>query len=59
MAELDDSMGLQFISMIQDLEVAAQIRVDVLTVEQARNLEKKFGYVILGKAKPLYERTAR
>lgn len=40
MVELDDSMGLQFISMIQDLEDAAQTRVDILTVEQARNLEK-------------------
>lgn len=58
MVELDDSMGLQFISMIQDFENAAQVRVDVLTVEQARNLEIKFGYVILGKAKLIYERTA-
>lgn len=58
MVELDDSMGLQFISMIQDLEDAAQTRVDVITVDQARNLEKKYGYVILGKAKPIYERIA-
>jgi hypothetical protein len=43
--------------MIQDLEDAAQTHIDVLTVEQACNLEKKFGYVILGKAKPIYERT--
>jgi len=39
MVELDDSMGLQFISMIQDFEDAAQVCVDVLTVEQACNLE--------------------
>ena len=58
MVELDDLMGLQYISMIQDLEDAAQTRVDVLTVEQARNLEKKYGYVILGKARPIYERIA-
>jgi predicted nucleotidyltransferase len=56
--ELDGSIGLQFIAMIQDIEKAVGTQVDVITLHQAEDLEKKFGYDILRKAKPVYERPA-
>ena len=56
MVELQAAMGLQFISMIQDIEKAMGIDVDIITIKQARELEKKYGYDILNKAKPVYER---
>ncbi|NLI91821.1 MAG: nucleotidyltransferase domain-containing protein [Peptococcaceae bacterium] len=56
LVELNDSMGLQFISMIQDIEEAAGTAVDVITIKQAHDIEEKFGYDILGKARPVYER---
>ncbi|NPV51915.1 MAG: nucleotidyltransferase domain-containing protein [Firmicutes bacterium] len=56
LVELNASMGLQFISMIQDIKQAAGTAVDVITINQARDLEKKFGYDILRKARPVYER---
>lgn len=58
MVEMDTAMGLEFISMIQDLEEATDIRVDVITIDQAHDLEEKYGYVITRKAVPIYERTA-
>lgn len=58
MVEMDTTMGLEFISLIQDLEEAADIRVDVITTEQAHDLEMKYGYIITRKAVPVYERTA-
>jgi predicted nucleotidyltransferase len=57
LVELDCFMGLEFISMIQDIENAAGTSVDIITTGQAYELEKKFGYDILKKAKPVYERT--
>lgn len=57
LVELNTSMGLEFIEMIQDIEKAAGMPVDVLTIRQANELEKKFGYNILKKARPIYERT--
>ena len=58
MVEMDMTMGLAFISLIQDLEDAADIRVYVITTEQAHDLESKHGYIITRKAVPVYERTA-
>ena len=58
LVELDNAMGLQFISMIQDLEKATGTSVDIITVEQAKNLEEKFGYEILRKARSIYERSS-
>lgn len=57
LVELHESMGLEFVSMIQDIERETGTPVDVITVRQAQELEKKFGYDILKKAKPVYERT--
>lgn len=54
--ELDSSLGLQFISMIQDIEKAMGTSVDLLTMNQVKRLEDKFGYDILQKAKVVYER---
>ena len=54
--ELDSSIGLQFISMIQDIEKAIGTTVDVLTMNQVKRLEDRFGYDILQKAKVVYER---
>ncbi|MBS3947179.1 MAG: nucleotidyltransferase domain-containing protein [Dethiobacter sp.] len=56
LVELNDAMGLRFISMIQEIEKAAGVAVDVITVRQAHDLEAKFGYDILGKAILIYER---
>ncbi len=58
LVEIDRKMGLQYISMIQDLEEAADMKVDILTIEQAQELEAKFGYSIIGKAITVYERSA-
>lgn len=55
--ELNSGMGLQFIALIEDIEKASGITVDVITVNQARMLEKKFGYDILNRAVPVYEKT--
>jgi predicted nucleotidyltransferase len=55
--ELDSAMGLEFISLIQDIETAAGTGVDVITAEQASILERKYGYDILKEAKLVYERT--
>jgi len=56
MVEIGDSMGLQFISMIQDLEKEAGTSVDVITINSAHDLEQKYGYDILGKARLVYEK---
>ena len=58
MVEMDTTMGLEFISMIQALEDAADIRIDIITTDQAHDLEVKYGYIITRKAVPIYERTA-
>ena len=58
LVELDQTMGLEFISMIQELDEILQTPTHVLTLDQARELEKKYGYSILGKAKNIYERIA-
>lgn len=54
--EIDSSFGLGFISMIQEIEKQAETPVDVLTANQAKNLEQKFGYDIFKDAKVIYER---
>lgn len=56
LVELNDVMGLQFISMIQEIERAAGTAVDVITIRQAHDLEAKFGYDIFRKAHLVYER---
>jgi predicted nucleotidyltransferase len=57
LVELDSAMGLEFISLIQDIKNAAGTNVDIITTGQASILEQKYGYDILKKAKPVYERT--
>jgi len=54
--DLDSFIGLQFISMIQDIEKAVVLQVDILTLNQAEDLVKKFGYDIMRKARVVYER---
>lgn len=54
--EIDSSFGLGFISMIQEIEKRTEKSVDVLTDNQAKNLEQKFGYDIFKNAKVIYER---
>lgn len=59
LVELNAAMGLQFISMIQEIEMAAGMSVDAITVRQAHELEAKFGYDIFRKAKLVYERAEK
>lgn len=49
-------MGLNFIAMIQDIEKAAGTAADVITAKQAPELERKFKYDILSKARLVYDR---
>lgn len=49
-------MGLSFLSLIQDIERASGLVVDVITARQAQQLETKFGYDILKRARVVYER---
>lgn len=56
LVELDSPMGLQYVSMIQDLEDMLGTSVDVITLKQAENLDTKFGYKILDNARMVYER---
>jgi len=58
MVDFDRPMGLKFIMLAEDLEAAIGRRVDLLTLDQADQLENKFGYEIVGKAAPVYERIA-
>lgn len=58
LVELDNEMGLKFISMIQDIERATGKPVDLITLDQAKNLEKRYGYEILRKARSIYERSS-
>ena len=59
LVEINESMGLQFLCMIKDIEEAAGIKIDVITIRQAYDLEKKYGYNILKKARPVYERSEK
>jgi predicted nucleotidyltransferase len=54
----DSPMGLRFISLAEDLEAAIGRKVDLLTMEQAQMLDQQYGYNIMGKAAPIYDRTA-
>ena len=56
--DFDRPMGLQFIALAEDLETAIGRKVDLLTLNQADQLENKFGYEIVGKAATVYERIA-
>jgi predicted nucleotidyltransferase len=56
LVELDSPMGLQYVSMIQDLEDMLGTSVDVITTKQAEKLDTRFGYKILSKARMVYER---
>lgn len=58
LVDFDLPMGFEFISMAEDLEDACGRRVDVLTLEQADQLEHRYGYEIVGKAEPVYARGA-
>lgn len=58
MVDFDRPMGLQFITLAEDLEAAIGRKVDLLTLNQADQLENKFGYEIVGKAATVYERIA-
>jgi len=49
-------MGLTFISMILDLEEATGTSVDVITTKQAQDLESRFSYEILRKARIVHDR---
>jgi len=57
LVELSRPMGLAFISLIQDIEQAAGTSVDVLTVKQAHELERKFNYEIMKNARVVYDRS--
>jgi predicted nucleotidyltransferase len=54
--ETSVAMGLSFLSLVQDIERAAGLVVDVITTRQALELESKFGYEITKKARIVYER---
>lgn len=54
--EMSAPMGLAFLSLIQDMELATGLEVDVITARQARELERKFGYDIIQQARMVYER---
>lgn len=56
MVEVSAPMGLKFIAMIQDIEKAAGTVADVITTKQAHELEKKYNYDILRKARLVYDR---
>ena len=58
LVELSVPIGLEFISMVQDLEAATGMPVDIVTLKQARELESKYGYNILQKARIVYDRSA-
>ena len=58
MVDFDRPMGLQFITLAEDLEAAIGRKVDLLTLNQADQLENKFGYEIVAKAATVYERIA-
>lgn len=57
LVELDKPMGFDFYGMMQDIEDAVGRSVDVITVTQAKELEKKYEYRIIDKARAIYERT--
>ena len=57
LVEVNGPMGLRFIAMIQDIEKAAGTTADVITATQALELERKFNYDILSKARLVYDRT--
>ncbi len=57
LVELGAPMGLTFIAMIQDLEKATGTPVDVITTKQAQDLESKFSYEIIRKARIVYDRS--
>lgn len=57
LVELSHPMGLAFIALIQDIEKAAGTSVDVLTITQAKELEEKYKYDIIRKARVVYERS--
>ncbi len=56
MVEFNAPMGFDFFGMINDVEKAVQNPVDLITVNQAKELESKYEYDIFGKAKLVYER---
>lgn len=57
LVELSGPMGLAFIALIQDIEKAAGTSVDVLTITQAKELEEKYKYDIIRKARVVYDRS--
>lgn len=59
LVELSGPMGLAFIALIQDIEKAAGISVDVLTIKQAKDLEEKYNYEIIKNARVVYDRAAK
>lgn len=54
--ELISPIGLQFISLTQEIEQIVGVAVDVITAKQAETLDMKFGYDILRKARIVYDR---
>jgi predicted nucleotidyltransferase len=56
LVELRAPMGLQFMSLAQELELAFGKAVDIITANQAERLERKFGYDIVRKARLVYDR---
>ena len=58
LVEVNAPMGLKFIAMIQDIEKAAGTTADVITAKQAHELERKFSYDILSKARLVYDRAS-
>lgn len=58
LVELDRPMGFDFYGMMQDIEDAVGRSVDVITLTQARELEQKYEYRIIDKARAVYERPA-
>lgn len=57
LVEMSAPMGLAFLSLIQDMERATGLVVDVIMARQARELERKFGYDIVKKARLVCEKT--
>lgn len=56
--DIDKSMGLSFLTMIDELENASRRHVDIVTTSQALALEERFGYTILEGAQPIYDRSS-
>ncbi|MBS4055604.1 MAG: nucleotidyltransferase domain-containing protein [Thermaerobacter sp.] len=56
LVETSAPMGLSFLALILDIEVAAGLAVDVITARQAETLESRFGYDIAKGARIVYER---